>query len=363
MRRFRKRILLILIISLAGVFTASANMPVIDVTAIAQAVTSYVQTIKEWNAQVQQWKSEFDRIEKAAKGLSSGDFTQIVSGLASLTTQMSSWHLSENLFNSYYIDKALSATGNGSYSLLRIMNNSQILENNIDYFVDTISSQIKKWSEKDADGNSMWDNIYTSSGVLGTGAKAGSEAAGMSSLISNLLLNILKQGGDITTEAASIINEMAGIFQVSPEEYASFYKKIQKETLSQATDGKASDTSGIDSLRTKAESDLSAAVQEKAKLSAQEETAVQQAESKIASYEKLVAEYKELEDWSRKMDEAITGISENQSDYEAAQSHEERKIATEKALAARSEYTRQEAQRESSALLDKYLVYINREEN
>ena len=68
----RKKIILLFVVITLSITPCFANMPVIDVTAIAQAVTSYVQTITEWKTQLKQWKSEFDRLQKASEDLAKG---------------------------------------------------------------------------------------------------------------------------------------------------------------------------------------------------------------------------------------------------------------------------------------------------
>ena len=134
-----KRKLLVLLLMLAiGVTPVFANMPVIDFTAIAQAITSYMQTIQEWNAQVQQWKSEYDRIAKAAKGIASGEFSEIIKSIGSLASQVSGWELGKTLSNGkdLYFDNALSSIGDGSYSLLALMSNTDLLMANYDTFME-----------------------------------------------------------------------------------------------------------------------------------------------------------------------------------------------------------------------------------
>ena len=76
MKGLKKKIILFLLMIVMGVSPVFANMPVIDITAIVQAVQGYVQSLQQWQAQLQQWKSEFDRIQKAAQiPQSSGSLT------------------------------------------------------------------------------------------------------------------------------------------------------------------------------------------------------------------------------------------------------------------------------------------------
>ena len=61
MRRIRKIGALVLL-SFALSAPLYANMPVIDISAIAEGISQFMTTIEQYNRQIQQWKSEYDKM-------------------------------------------------------------------------------------------------------------------------------------------------------------------------------------------------------------------------------------------------------------------------------------------------------------
>lgn len=313
MKKPNKMIILFIVFSTI-ISPLNANMPVIDITAIAQAITEYTETVKNWNMQIQQWKSEFDRIERAAKGLSSGDFTQILASISSLSKQASGWYASEKLLDDVYLARALDAVGDGSYSLLNLMNNSELLVNKIDLFTNLINKNIQKANE----------NVLSSENWLqGVGA-AGSGVLGTTSSTLTMITSLLKSGGDIATNAANIFNDASAIFNVSPNDYADLYTKIRDDAIREMSGDRAKTSDDFLKLREEQLKIVEDAEKEKSKLTSEDSTAILQVDQKIKKAEALAKEYLEMYDWATAMDTAISNIRENEEDYEKKQAEETR---------------------------------------
>lgn len=294
-----------------GVSPVFANMPVIDITSIMQAVQGYVQSLQQWQAQLQQWKSEFDRIQKAAKGLASGDFTQVVSSIASLSKQASNWKLSEDMISDAYISNALSKTSDGAYSLLSMLNNSQLLVKKFDTFLDVIQTNAEK-------SRAQIEKMAEAGNGLGAVGAWGSGGMEMSSSIVTMLMNILKSGGNIAKDFGDMWNDFATMFDVSPEEYAKIYKEILTETLQGAIPG-AKKSEDVFKEMQKQMDVIEKAKQELAGLNAEEQgNAYAQAQRKIEDAEKLYNEYSDLYKWAVRMESAIYQIEGTQQEYDAA---------------------------------------------
>lgn len=82
MRKIRSFLIaLLLAIPLSSSF---AVLPVIDVPAITNAVMNFAQTVEQYNRQIKQWKADYDRIQKAAVKMASGDWDSALSGLSDI---------------------------------------------------------------------------------------------------------------------------------------------------------------------------------------------------------------------------------------------------------------------------------------
>ena len=311
MKGLKKKIILFLLMIVMGVSPVFANMPVIDITSIMQAIQGYVQSLQQWQAQLQQWKSEFDRIQKAAQGLASGDFTQVVSSIASLSKQASSWKLSEDMISDAYISNALSKTSDGSYSLLSMLNNSQLLVKKFDTFLDVIQTNAEKTREKIGEMAEAGNGL----GAVGAWGSGGME---MSSSIVTMLMNILKSGGNIAKDFGNMWNDFATMFDVSPEEYAKIYREILVESLEGAIPG-AKKSEDVFAAMQKQQEVIATAKQELTGLNAEEQgNAYAQALRKIEDAEKLYEDYSELYKWAVQMETAIHQIEGTQQEYDDA---------------------------------------------
>lgn len=308
MKGLKKKIILFLLMIVMGVSPVFANMPVIDITSIMQAVQGYVQSLQQWQAQLQQWKSEFDRIQKAAKGLSSGDFTQIVSSIASLTKQASNWRLNADMISEAYIGNALSKTSDGAYSLLSLLNNSQLMVKKFDMFLDIIQSNADR----------MTNSVEKSQNGLEAGAAVGSGMTGMQSSMIQMLMNMVKSGGNIAVDLGNMWNDVATMFDVSPEEYAKIYEEILIDTLDGAIPG-ARSSDDVQKAIESQQDVIKKAKDELITLNPEEEgTAYTQAQLEVDDAQKLLDNYFELHAWAKEMEQAITEIRGNQADYKKA---------------------------------------------
>ncbi len=324
-----KRLIILLMVICLSVVPCFANMPVIDITAITQAIASYAQTISQWQTQLKQWKSEFDRIEKAAKGIANGDYMTILSSIASLTGQMSSWNLSKTVLNSAFLDDALEATSDSTYSLISLMNNSSLLQANI--------SSVIKAMQKNAEKLASVSTDKAAGGVVGGGSNAASTTLSLGDNVLQLVKNMLLDGSDILSDSSEIYNNFASLFEVSPEDYALLYRDIQEDQLRSVAGVTTSSElkSKIDDLY----SDLSDKENQLSNLkSSEDQSARADMEHVIASLKEDIASKEEVYSWSLKMDEFIAKVSKNQAVYEANKYTEERKEVYDNIAAAEQEY-------------------------
>ena len=313
----RKKIILLFVVITLSITPCFANMPVIDVTAIAQAVTSYVQTIKEWKTQLKQWKSEFDRLQKASEDLASGDFTTILKGVASLTKQMSTWNLSSTLFEDDTLDRALNATGDGTYSLLNIMNDSEMFTKYSEYWLKQVEKQINSWSKEWDEVQNQGNDITQTIGGVGV---TGSNATEMATRVLDLITKTLLYGGDVAGEIGDTINGFADAFNISPNEAYDMYKEIQEDTIKNSTNNKARSTKEIGELINDTADELAEAKEELSNINAEEQNnAYQKALYKVEQLEEKMTSYEKLLEWSRGMDSALKKIRDADTDYENAQ--------------------------------------------
>lgn len=313
----KKLLFLILIITIVVTPCFATGMPVIDVAAIAQAVQTYVQQINQWQTQLKQWKSEFDRLQKAAEDLSNGDFTSILTGIASLSKQMSTWNLGSTIFNDKTLDKALNATGDGAYSLLAIMNDGELFSSYSNYWLKRIEQQVNKWSK---DWEKFDNKGNSASQAIGKTGATGSNTTEIANLVLDYIKKSLTTGGDVAVEMANAINGFAEVFSIEPSEAAEMYKEIQEDKIKSATSNKAKNTKEIGSLIDSVSEEIASATMELAQLNSEEQkNAYEQAKLKLEQLNEKKQNYEKLLEWSRGMDEAIAKINNAQTDYEQAQ--------------------------------------------
>lgn len=338
-----KRILIVLMLLITVSFNCFANMPVIDVTAIATAINSFYQNVTQAQRQIQQWQSEFDRIKKSAEGIANGDFSTILSSFAALTSQMSSWNISKTVFDDEWFDHALANTSDSTYSILNIMSNSEFLMNNIDTVFDTLKKNMEKME-------SVANNYgYKSEGgYVGSTADAASTSLSSMNSALSLVKNFAKTAGNNIQETAEIYNNLAELFNMSPEDYADFLRDIQEDTLYSSTKGTANAKSTTDlttyiASRNKELADLRTSLSQ---ISSSEESRKHtETTLSIENMEKEIADLEELVEWSRKMDEKIAEVAQQQTAYAYANNRDQR----------------QEALKNTRALMDSYKAEVSEE--
>lgn len=324
MGNIKRKLLVLLLMLVIGVTPVFANMPVIDFTAIAQAITSYIQTIQEWNAQVQQWKSEYDRIAKAAKGIASGEFSEIIKSIGSLASQVSGWELGKTLSNGkdLYFDNALSSIGDGSYSLLALMSNTDLLMANYDTFMEIFEENAFKSIEEKMNAAINDDNLdgWDKSSAIMDGAES------VINTIANSIGSLLTSGGAAAQSAADVWNNYSSFLNVSPERYAEVLEQMVKENIEKATGDKAH--SAADILKLKGEQEqLVAQLEEKLKkLTSEDATQNNQLTAQKEAAERLIATYNDIYEWANGMESEITKIRNNQADYESRLANEQQKL-------------------------------------
>lgn len=331
-----KRIIIFALLILMTAVPCFANMPVIDVTAIATAVSNFSRQIEQWKTTLKQYKSEFDRIEKAAKGLTSGDFTKFVSSLGDLTGQMASWNIAKTLGATDYdnLDQILENTSNGSYSLLNLMSSTSMFLRYYDLFVDGMENNafIKQMKENEKIGGSD-----EAGGGLGTAAATTSSVLetfdNMGTLIKQMVLN----GENILTAGADMWNNWADIVNVTPDEYAKILTEIHEDTLSSMYS--VATTKEMEDKVTALKQEWA---QKKSSLSTMNsETNKEQYEKQKMLVEQAWADYEEAETilaWSQKMDSAIAEVKGQQESYEDSNTWKEKKEAQAQAELLMKEY-------------------------
>lgn len=102
MHGLRKKIICLLLSAIIMSSPAYATgMPVVDFSAIATAVANGLQTVQQWQQQLQKWQSEYNRYVESIRGISTGNWKVILRELSNMvdTARGSSavqWWASEN---------------------------------------------------------------------------------------------------------------------------------------------------------------------------------------------------------------------------------------------------------------------------
>lgn len=91
MTKFRKFLISILLVFASITPLWSTGYPVIDISAIMNAIAEFSTTVQHYSQTIQKYKSEYDRLVKAAKTMAKGDFSSIMDGLAQSMTAISGY--------------------------------------------------------------------------------------------------------------------------------------------------------------------------------------------------------------------------------------------------------------------------------
>lgn len=140
---------IIMMVSVLPVF--ATGMPVIDISSITESITQFVTTVQQYNRQIQQWKSEYERLEKAAKQIAQGDYQSVISGLASITGQISKWNIgstAQDVFNNF---------SNGVLNFDSFYKSASTLYSDMSA-IARATSRILQNREKNGEGYSMLNN-------------------------------------------------------------------------------------------------------------------------------------------------------------------------------------------------------------
>lgn len=86
----RKKISILIIIFVISVFSVNAiGRVVLDPSNLAENVLQYSQKVSEISQEIAYWQTQYDRMVRAARGLVSGDFVEIVRSIAQLSGNLS----------------------------------------------------------------------------------------------------------------------------------------------------------------------------------------------------------------------------------------------------------------------------------
>lgn len=206
MGRIRKIGILVLL-SFALSTPLYANMPVIDLSAIAQGVSQFLTTVQQYSRQIQQWKSEYDKMVKAAKAIASGDFSQIMSGIASFANQIAGWD----------------STNKYADSFLRNLGSSAKLTDTIYKMSDDLGDSLGNawnWVTSIESPDDIWSGLDTVGNVVGGVASSVSRNT-------SLLASYTGKIADLGTRIAAMDQQLEnGALGISEEEVAALEEQL-----------------------------------------------------------------------------------------------------------------------------------------
>lgn len=206
MGRIRKIGILVLL-SFALSTPLYANMPVIDLSAIAQGVSQFLTTVQQYSRQIQQWKSEYDKMVKAAKAIASGDFSQIMSGIASFANQIAGWD----------------STNKYADSFLRNLGSSAKLTDTIYKMSDDLGDSLGNawnWVTSIESPDDIWSGLDTVGDVVGGVASSVSRNT-------SLLASYTGKIADLGTRIAAMDQQLEnGALGISEEEVESLEEQL-----------------------------------------------------------------------------------------------------------------------------------------
>lgn len=151
MTKPRKFLITVLLLISTLIPAWATGMPVIDITAIANAIAEFSTTVQQYQKQVMQWKSEYDRLARAAESIAKGDFDSILSGISQAATAISGYSESLSGFAEIaaaaqtgrkltYDAKRMSNSIESTWaSFLHKMNSTDSAEDSIDVLWDVVA--------------------------------------------------------------------------------------------------------------------------------------------------------------------------------------------------------------------------------
>lgn len=308
MSRFKKRLLIIVAVVCMMFQLPATGMPVIDISAIAQAVTQYITTIQNWNQQLQHWKEEYDRLKQASAQIVSGDFTAVMRGIGNLAGQMAGWakyHGLEDASQWGYNVKT------GSYSLLNLISNSELLLANWDLLESQFKTNQARIEESARnDGEYLGDSLFNVSDTTLKGVVSTLTGFG----------NLMGSGASLYNSVAENIN---ALFEVSPSELVKVYDETIQKALKQEG---YKDYEDFKKKMSKQKNKIQDIERELAKIDPS--TSAMQYSQKQAQIEVEKMEYEKMETldtWYKEMQYNKKEIENNQPEYEKKEEEEIKK--------------------------------------
>ena len=328
--RNSKRIIILVLLFALTVVPCFANMPVIDISAITTSITQFAQTVEQWKTTLKQYKSEFDRIEKAAKGLTSGDFMTMLSSFGDLTGQMASWNIAKTLGATDYdnLDKILENTSDSSYSLFNLIQaNSSLYLKYYSLFQNKFEKLMENAFTEQMKENEKIGGSDEAGGGLGTAAATTSSALETADAFATILKQTLLGGSTMLSEASEIYNNWADIVNVTPDEYAEMLSEIHEDTLSSMYSG-VSSTSEMEDYLNELYTKQARVSKDLMNYNSETEPELYEKQNQVlANVSKEIEQTEQMLEWSQKMDAAILEVKGNQEDYENSRTWKQKKAA------------------------------------
>lgn len=328
--RNSKRIIILVLLFALTVVPCFANMPVIDISAITTSITQFAQTVEQWKTTLKQYKSEFDRIEKAAKGLTSGDFMTMLSSFGDLTGQMASWNIAKTLGATDYdnLDKILENTSDSSYSLFNLIQaNSSLYLKYYSLFQNKFEKLMENAFTEQMKENEKIGGSDEAGGGLGTAAATTSSALETADAFATILKQTLLGGSTMLSEASEIYNNWADIVNVTPDEYAEMLSEIHEDTLSSMYSG-VSSTSEMEDYLNELYTKQARVSKDLMNYNSETEPELYEKQNQVlANVSKEIEQAEQMLEWSQKMDAAILEVKGNQEDYENSRTWKQKKAA------------------------------------
>lgn len=295
----KKRVILVLLISLVGSLVFGTGMPVIDISAITQAITSALQEAQRWEQQIRQWQSEYDKAKKAIEGISSGDFTAVVSGIASLSGQLASINEEFGWIENARFNEFNSSLSDGSYSLLDLASNTQLLINNYDKIVEAFQENL----EKAINTTDSYDSV---TGLL--------DATG--TLQFDQVYNLLRNGGAMVVNGAEMVNSVSDMFNLNPEQVIEIYESQMESSMEKV------EVSSYDELNRKIDEETqkyTKLLEETSSLTSEQPTAKAQAETRLQQQKETLEKLQQVKEMYEKYQEVLAKIESKIPEWEATQ--------------------------------------------
>lgn len=148
MRRIKKYLILLMLllnVNLVPIF--ATGYPVIDFTAISTTLKGMATEAAKWQQNLKKWKAEYDKAIKAAKGIASGDFKQIVSSIGSYAQIAKNFTNTDTEGMNKWAQSLDGISGTAS-DFLKIYGTSELLIKNFPKVLQTLVADISESAKK-----------------------------------------------------------------------------------------------------------------------------------------------------------------------------------------------------------------------